>query len=128
MAKTRSRTVLTSGSLEPVLDDGANGHSIFANALIAALSENDGVLYGSKLYSKVNEKVQQATRNMDFKQAPQYAPIKFSGHEAGDFFLVRNQQISSKEQTYIVGHENFSSNVVVKRLRFLASLNRSVTL
>lgn len=89
MAKTRSRTVLTSGSLEPVLDNGANGHSIFANALIGTLTKNDGILEGQALYREVSGKVKQAALEMDFNQEPLYAPIRFGGHESGDFFLVR---------------------------------------
>jgi hypothetical protein len=34
---------------------------------------------------RVTAKVQQ----VDVPQIPEYAPIKFAGHEAGDFFFVR---------------------------------------
>ena len=101
MAATRSRTVLTSGSLEPVLDTGMNGHSVFANALIDALSKNEGTLEGQTLYRIVSEKVKNATLNLDFKQEPQYAPIRFGGHESGDFFLIRREQTVSKKLEYI---------------------------
>ena len=88
MSKTRSRTVLTSGGLKPVLDSGKNGHSIFANAFIEAISNNDKILEGQQLYRKVYDTLQRATKKLNFKQEPQYAPIRHGGHEAGDFFLV----------------------------------------
>ena len=88
MSKTRSRTVLTSGGLKPVLDSGSNGHSIFANAFIEAISNNDKILEGQQLYRKVYDRLQKAIKKLNFKQEPQYAPIRHGGHEAGDFFLV----------------------------------------
>jgi len=36
----------------------------------------------------VAEKVAVKSAEADFDQVPQYAPIKFAGHEAGDFFFV----------------------------------------
>ena len=46
MAARRSRTALTSGGLEPVLDAGGGGHSVFAKAFLEALGENTRVLDG----------------------------------------------------------------------------------
>jgi hypothetical protein len=40
----RSRTVLTSGALEPVADSGGGGHSVFAKVFIESLAQNNGVL------------------------------------------------------------------------------------
>ncbi len=91
MSQTRSRTVLTSGGLKPVLDVGMNGHSIFANAFIDAISNNDKILEGQKLYRIVHKNLVKITRKLNFKQEPQYAPIRHGGHEAGDFFLVSNR-------------------------------------
>jgi hypothetical protein len=28
-------------------------------------------------------------QRVDIRQVPEYAPIKFAGHESGDFFFVR---------------------------------------
>ncbi len=88
MAKARSRTVLTSGGLEPVLDAGAGEHSVFAQAFIEALKVNDTVLDGQTLYRKVTEGFQRASSRIELEQSPQYGPIKHAGHESGDFFLV----------------------------------------
>lgn len=47
IAGKRARVALTSGGVEPVLDDGRGGHSVFAGALLDALRQNKGVLEGS---------------------------------------------------------------------------------
>jgi len=87
--KKRSRTALTSGGLAPVLDAGGEGHSVFANAFIDSLkSSEEGVLEGQRLFLEVAARVTQAAYDRQFEQVPQYAPIKFTRHEAGDFFFV----------------------------------------
>jgi hypothetical protein len=86
--KKRSRTALTSGGLQPVLDTGRKGHSVFANAFIDSLNSNPGVLEGQRLFLDVAARVTQAAYDRRFEQVPQYAPIKLAGHEAGDFFFT----------------------------------------
>ncbi len=88
LASKRSRTALTSGGLSPVLDAGGGGHSVFARAFLDVLDGNDGILEGQRLYQELSARVTYAAQNYQFEQLPQYAPIKFAGHEAGDFFLV----------------------------------------
>jgi hypothetical protein len=88
MASKRSRTALTSGGLEPVLDAGGGGHSVFARAFLDVLAQNHDVLEGQRLFQELSARVTYAAQNYQFEQLPQYAPIKFAGHEAGDFFLV----------------------------------------
>lgn len=88
MAEKRSRVVLTSGGVAPVLDGGGGGHSVFARAFLNALEANQGVLEGQKLFQVVTAEVASSSATADFEQVPQYAPIKYAGHESGDFFLV----------------------------------------
>jgi hypothetical protein len=78
----RSRTVLTSGALEPVADSGGGGHSVFAKAFIESLAQNNGVLDGTQLYSKVRERVR-----LNADQTPQYSNIRKAGHEVGGDFV-----------------------------------------
>jgi hypothetical protein len=40
------------------------------------------------LFQALAARVAYAAENLRFEQAPQYAPIKFAGHESGDFVLV----------------------------------------
>lgn len=88
LASKRSRTALTSGGLAPVLDSGGGGHSVFARAFLDVLRQNASLLEGQRLYQELSARVTFAARNFQFEQMPQYAPIKFAGHEAGDFFFV----------------------------------------
>lgn len=89
-AGRRSRTVLTSGGLEPVLDGSVDGggHSLFAGAFLRVLGLSDETLSGDQLHRAVASRVVVRADELGVDQVPQYAPIRFSGHEAGDFVLV----------------------------------------
>lgn len=88
MVDAKSRTVLSSGGVEPVLDSGGGEHSIFANAFINALQRNTDILEAQSLYRIVNHQVREASEKVDFEQSPLYGPIRHTGHETGDFFFV----------------------------------------
>ena len=88
MAAKRSRTVLTSGGLAPVLDSGEGKHSVFAKAMLDVLLANTDVLETQRLYREVAARVALAAERYRFEQIPEYAPIQYAGHEAGDFFFV----------------------------------------
>jgi predicted nucleic acid-binding Zn-ribbon protein len=96
MVLTRTRVALTSGGLQPVLDRGGGEHSIFAKAFLEVLAENDEVLEGYRLYRAVYERVKQTAEKLHVDQEPQYAPIKYAGHEAGEFFLLPNTMAGYK--------------------------------
>ena len=83
MAARRSRTALTSGGLEPVLDAGGGGHSVFAKALLEALGENTRVLDGQSLFDAIKRPI---VVNAD--QTPEYADVRKAGHDGGDFLFV----------------------------------------
>ncbi|MGB5742255.1 MAG: caspase family protein, partial [Sedimenticolaceae bacterium] len=98
MSKARARAVLTSGGLKPVLDAGGGGHSIFTRALLDTLRDNQRVLEGYALYREVQQRVKRAAAQLNVDQDPQYAPIKFAGHEAGEFFfLPSNTKVSQRD-------------------------------
>ena len=88
MLKARSRTVLTSGGLKPVMDGGGGRHSVFANAFIRALSQNNSLLEGQSLYRKVSAGIVAIAAEYGIEQVPEYAPIRHAGHESGEFFFV----------------------------------------
>lgn len=88
MVEKRSRTALTSGGLEPVLDSGGGQHSIFARVFLEVLERNQTVLEGQALFQEVSARVTWAAQGARFDQVPQYAPIRYAGHEAGEFFFV----------------------------------------
>lgn len=88
MKETRTRTVLTSGGVAPVLDGGGGAHSIFAKAFLQVLQSNTGLLEGHSVYRDVLGQVRKAATALNQDQVPDYAPIKHAGHEAGEFFFV----------------------------------------
>jgi uncharacterized coiled-coil protein SlyX len=89
MAQRRSRMVMSSGGVEPVLDTTGGQHSVFAQSFIELLGKNAGVLPGQEMFSLLQPRVAAAAQTIDTSQVPEYAPIKFAGHESGDFFFVR---------------------------------------
>jgi len=88
MLKARSRTVLTSGGLKPVMDGGGGQHSVFARAFIEALGANSELLEGQALYRNVSNNIVSIAAGYGIEQVPEYAPIRHAGHESGEFFFV----------------------------------------
>jgi TPR repeat protein len=88
LARTRSRTALTSGGLAPVLDGGGGEHSVFAKAFLGVLNEISDITEGQRVYREVSARVAFDANRYQVEQLPEYAPIKFSGHEAGDYLFV----------------------------------------
>jgi uncharacterized caspase-like protein len=87
MALGKSRTLMSSGALEPVADGGGGGHSVFTGALIKALAtSSDSIVTAGGLFDQYVQ-VSVAGRS---DQTPQYAPIRNSGHDFGDFVFVRS--------------------------------------
>ena len=87
MVAGKSRTALTSGGVQPVPDAARGEHSLFAGALIAALSENNQLLTGQRLFREIASNMALKSTNTGLQQVPEYAPIQFAGHEAGEFFF-----------------------------------------
>ena len=79
----KTRKAFTSGTLEPVLDGGGQGHSIFASKLLELLSQNKKILDVSSLFIEVKKAVSSVV-----KQTPTYGPIRGTGDEGGDFIFV----------------------------------------
>ena len=88
MNKTPSRTVLTSGGLEPVLDNVDGEHSVFARAFLNELEKSEGVIDAYRVYLNVFNEVKSRAASVGFTQEPSYAPIQHTGHSGGEFILV----------------------------------------
>ncbi len=87
ISRKKARTVMASGGLEPVADEGGKGqHSVFASAIIEALNENQGVLDATLLFSQIRRPVMVNT-----DQTPEYSDIHKAGHDGGDFLFVRQK-------------------------------------
>jgi len=88
--KQKVRVALTSGGLEPVVDSGGGGHSVFAEAFLDALKANTDVLLGHELYTKIRGRV-----HLNAPQLPRYDNIRFSGHKEGDFLFVSKRTLKA---------------------------------
>ncbi len=84
MARKKSRTVLTSGGLEPVVDNTGGEHSVFARVFLDILLENEQILDATGLFEKLRRPVM-----LNSTQTPQYSDIRLAGHEGGDFLFYR---------------------------------------
>ncbi len=82
-----TRKVLSAGGLQPVADALGGNHSVFANAFLNILNENNGLLDGDSLASQIGLKVAVATQD-NVQQVPRYAPLSRGGHEGGEFYFV----------------------------------------
>jgi hypothetical protein len=89
MAQQRSRMALTSGGVEPVIDDIGGPHSAFAEMFMQVLRENDGLLLGRDVFRRLQLRVAVAADRLAVQQVPEYAPIQYAGHEGGEFVFVR---------------------------------------
>jgi hypothetical protein len=85
MVNGRSRTALTSGGVQPVPDVGAGNHSFFARAFLNALTDNKKLLEAQRVFREVSTSLALSTSALP--QLPQYAPIRYAGHESGEFFF-----------------------------------------
>ncbi len=85
-AQRKSRHLLSSGANEPVADGGANGHSVFAGALLTALDRIETSEFTASELFQNHVSVLVSGRSL---QSPQYVPIRNSGHEGGDFVFYR---------------------------------------
>jgi hypothetical protein len=82
-----SRTALTSGGIEPVMDGGKDGHSVFTYYLLKSLTNNQNQFFdASQLYNDLKVAV---INNSD--QTPGFSPIVNTGDEGGQFIFIKKQ-------------------------------------
>ena len=80
-----SRQAMTSGGLEPVMDGGKDGHSVFAYYFLKTLNDNSNkYLDASQIFNKIKIPV---INNSE--QSPKLAPIKNTGDEGGQFLFIK---------------------------------------
>jgi formylglycine-generating enzyme required for sulfatase activity len=87
--RKKARQALTSGGLEPVMDDGGGGHSVFANFLLAELRTTDSpYLLPRDLHRRVAGGVA-----LNAPQQPLIGDLRDTGAElGGEFILFRRGQ------------------------------------
>jgi hypothetical protein len=81
----KSRQAISSGGLEPVMDGGKDGHSVFTYYMLQALKGNSGKYFdATQLFNKIKIPV---VNNSD--QTPSFNPIKNTADEGGNFIFIR---------------------------------------
>jgi len=88
LSRMPSRTVLTSGGEQPVLDAGGGGHSIFATAFLQVLRTNGQVLDGSAVYNQLFDQVRRTAAKYKVDQSPRYTALREAGHLEGEFLFI----------------------------------------
>jgi uncharacterized caspase-like protein len=89
LVESRARLALSSGGNEPV-PERAGGRSVFAEALVAVLSENRGVLRSADLFARVDRRVEDASlRRTGAAQTPTLGVIPGTHDDGGEFFFAR---------------------------------------
>ena len=79
-----SRKAISSGGIEPVMDGGRDGHSVFAYYLLKSLNTNSNKYFdASQLYENIKIPI---VNNSE--QTPNFQPIKDSGDEGGQFLFI----------------------------------------
>jgi uncharacterized caspase-like protein len=87
-AQMRSRKVMSSGNIAQVMDGGAGNNSVFARQLIDALTQKTEPFEAQELHREITPRITQLSRRTGTQQDPQYGPLRYAGHEAGDFVFL----------------------------------------
>lgn len=88
MGRLRARVVLSSGGLEPVVDGGAGRNSLFTKSLLDVLNAVNEPIEARRVHAALAARFSLRAQRLRVQQKPEYAPIRFAGHEAGDFLFV----------------------------------------
>jgi len=85
LTKKKTRIIMTSGGLEPVLDSGGeDNHSVFAFAFIKALKEHNNIFLSNDIFPSIRSYVV----NNGINQMPELSLLSNTGHDGGDFIFV----------------------------------------
>jgi uncharacterized protein len=88
MSRQRARVVLSSGGVEPVADGGAGANSLFARSLLDVLGAVHQPIAARRIHEELAVRFAVRAEQLKLRQRPEYAPIRYAGHEAGDFVFV----------------------------------------
>ena len=82
MLNRRTRLLITSGGVEPVVDASVDNHSLFAYKFLDILKTNKNFTTASKIWDSLNKYHATASQN------PQITWLKNMGDLGGDFFFI----------------------------------------
>lgn len=80
----KSRLLLTSGQDFPLASERDPGTSVFAEAFIRALQDNESVITGPALFLSMLDLLDESLPGLD----PEFKAIKRAGDEVGEFYFV----------------------------------------
>ncbi len=92
VSNTKVRVAMSSGGNNPVT--GNDNHSVFSGAFLNALRAGKPVMEGAGLFQLVRQQANKAST-----ARARYAPIRFAGHEAGDFIFLKGGQVALLEES-----------------------------
>lgn len=87
---TKSRVVITSGNLEPVMDGGGGNNSVFANAILQKLTKTETALTATELFNFASKTVVTNSLNLGDVQSPTFANLPNAGHVGPDVVMFPN--------------------------------------
>jgi len=112
----KSRNVLTSGGLQPVIDqDSLNpNHSVFANGLLNMLENNKKSIFSlEEKYPKIKRYVQLNSKD----QMPLYGDVRMTGHQDGGDFIFLDSGIVPPKTIPYSQIKNLNRDIVELRNR-----------
>jgi len=74
-----------------VVDGGAGTNSLFTRSLLDVLSAVDRPIEAQRVFDELAARFGWRARELGLSQRPDYAPIRFAGHAAGDFVFIPKQ-------------------------------------
>ena len=83
MLNRRTRQLITSGGIEPVIDATVDNHSLFAYKFIDILKTNENYTTGSKVWKELQLHIVGVS-----SQDPKILQLKDMGDLGGDFFFI----------------------------------------
>jgi uncharacterized caspase-like protein len=86
LQKRKSRILISSGNNEPVSDAGGDGHSIFAQALLNGLDNEDHDEFSAR---ELFDGYILTAVAANSKQEPQFRPLDNVGHDGGDVIFLK---------------------------------------
>ena len=96
LSRRKARMLMTSGTCDVSPATASAGQpTAFTRSLVEILDANRDVLAGQEVFRLLRLRMAAVDRP-DSTRTLRYAPIRYAGHEAGDFFFVRPQKLAAR--------------------------------
>ena len=113
MVRARTRMVLTSGGVQPVVSPQNGEDSVFTRAFLYVLQENDSLLSGAHLHYELYRQVAGESGHTPGNEgAPRYVPIRYAGHQVGEFFFKRQTSVSLVNSPSVLAMQGITTELL----------------